>query len=299
MAYTRILSGLERLHELQKIQKMLDTLVKHVTTVHNYADNLVANRVGAKGISVTINAMLEECNNEADLIAAELSGLNWIYRDKITAFTNDGQGESIGNTLLATRDLEDLSNTGMFTALEVGDVVRLSNLTTAADDGLYQVDSFTKVEALEAQASAMSLNTMWDAGAGWVVNDGGSGVAEAVAAEEGLVLDATGLAEALSSGTYYEVTFTVVTGSFAGGSARFYLGGTLGSVIAAAGTYTEVIKCGGDGIIGFDPVIDDPFTANIDNVYVRRITHVVFSANGTADHAEESAIELTLERRDV
>jgi hypothetical protein len=97
----------------------------------------------------------------------------------------------------------------------------------------------------------------WTSSAGWTLS---AGVASATTAQ-----NLTANVNPLTVGTWYLVTYTVVTRS--AGTVNIRLGETLGLNRTAAGTYTEILQCVGTGELRIQG--NGTFSGSVDDVIVR------------------------------
>jgi hypothetical protein len=105
-----------------------------------------------------------------------------------------------------------------------------------------------------------ATDTDWTKGAGWTI---ASGVATATGAISTSINQTA--ADTINAGQTYSLQYTITQTA---GSITPNIGGTLGTVRSAAGTYTETIVAGATQIVGFDAT---GFTGTLDNVSLKLI----------------------------
>lgn len=132
----------------------------------------------------------------------------------------------------------------------------------ADSSGIPKIDQYnggaavTKQNTTVKNRSAASGDVEWTKGTGWSINTG-TGKFEATAASSAL---SQTLVPPIVAGMTYMVTFTI--DSVTAGSVQISLGGATGTVRSTAGTFSEDIVAGSDGVLsltgtGFSGVIDN------------------------------------------
>jgi hypothetical protein len=104
----------------------------------------------------------------------------------------------------------------------------------------------------------------WSKTAGVTIT-GGQCVFTAVTSLNGLYRNAF-----VSAGVYYEVTFTI--SSLTAGNCQWYFGGNRGSVVTAAGTYTQRIRAGSVDAALFFEAVNGPSSLTLDDVSIKQVT---------------------------